>query len=230
MAQKSEHILRTSRVFPRKIAVRWLFLNAVFNHFLLEDFSHERESIKAAVSRSSVSFWQPFCAGKIMAAVRQGRGKRQLIEKKRHLLDSTWPVKLFVRLIELSWSDVHGTCASSHHFCSRKKAQKITEYRDTAPLIGRVRSIVISKLMVFSAPAGVPAKMRTRENMHLTILRQRILIRRQNSPVKCSRENVHQPRICAPNSWHFAHALHFAHAQNRHLTTCTTQQSTVAGL
>ena len=37
--------------------------------------------------------------------------------------------------------------------------------------------------------AGVPAKMRTRENVHLTILRQRILIRRQNSPVKCSREN-----------------------------------------
>ena len=30
---------------------------------------------------------------------------------------------------------------------------------------------------------GVPAKMRTRENVHLTILRQRILIRRQNSPV-----------------------------------------------
>ena len=59
--------------------------------------------------------------------------------------------------------------------------------------------------------AGVPAKMRTRENVHLTILRQRILIRRQNSPVKCSRENVHQPRICAPNSLHFAHALHFAH-------------------
>ena len=59
--------------------------------------------------------------------------------------------------------------------------------------------------------AGVPAKMRTRDNVHLTILRQRILIRRQNSPVKCSRENVHQPRICAPNSLHFAHALHFAH-------------------
>ena len=64
-----------------------------------------------------------------------------------------------------------------------------------------------------AARAGVPAKMRTRENVHLTILRQRILIRRQNSPVKCSRENVHQPRICecAPDSLHFAHALHFAH-------------------
>ena len=57
--------------------------------------------------------------------------------------------------------------------------------------------------------AGVPAKMSTRENVHLTILRQRILIRRQNSPVKCSRENVHQPRT--PNSLHFAHAVHFAH-------------------
>ena len=65
--------------------------------------------------------------------------------------------------------------------------------------------------LILPRGAGVPAKMRTRENVHLTILRQRILIRRQNSPVKCSRENVHQPRICAPNSLHFAHALHFAH-------------------
>ena len=52
-------------------------------------------------------FWQPFCVGKIMAAVtcvRQGRGKRQLLEKKD--ICSTWPVKLFARLIELSWSDM----------------------------------------------------------------------------------------------------------------------------
>ena len=61
--------------------------------------------------------------------------------------------------------------------------------------------------------------MRTRENVHLTIPRQRILIRRQNSPVKCSRENVHQPRICAPNSLHFAHALHFAHGVQNLLLT-----------
>ena len=59
--------------------------------------------------------------------------------------------------------------------------------------------------------AGVPAKMSTRENVHLTIPRQRILIRRQNSPVKRSRENVHQPRIWTPNSLNFAHAVHFAH-------------------
>ena len=37
--------------------------------------------------------------------------------------------------------------------------------------------------------------MSTRENVHLAILRQRNLIRRQNSPVKRSRENVHQPRM-----------------------------------
>ena len=56
-----------------------------------------------------------------------------------------------------------------------------------------------------------PAKTCTRENVHLSILRQRILIRRQNSPAKRSRENVHQPRIWTPNSLHFAHAVHFAH-------------------
>ena len=36
--------------------------------------------------------------------------------------------------------------------------------------------------------------MSTHENVHLTILRQRILKRRQNSPVKC------QPRKCAPTA------------------------------
>ena len=59
--------------------------------------------------------------------------------------------------------------------------------------------------------AGVPAKMSTRENVHQSILRQRILIRRQYSPAKRSRENVHQPRIWTPNSLHFAHVVHFAH-------------------
>ena len=67
--------------------------------------------------------------------------------------------------------------------------------------------------------AGVPAKMSTRENVHLTILRQRILIRRQNSPVKRSRENVHQPRIWTPNALHFAHAVHFAHGVQNLLLT-----------
>ena len=74
-----------------------------------------------------------------------------------------------------------------------------------------------SRLCSVVESAGVPAKMsarkliKMRENVHLTILRQRILIWRQISPVKRSRENVHQPRIWAPNSLHFAHAVHFAH-------------------
>ena len=72
---------------------------------------------------------------------------------------------------------------------------------------------------VFFVWSGVPAKMSTRENVHLTILRQRILIRRQNSPVKRSRENVHQPRIWTPNSLHFAHAVHFAHGVQNLLLT-----------
>ena len=54
-----------------------------------------------------------------------------IAREKRHLLDSAWTVKLFARLIDLSWSDVRDTCASSRHFLL---AQKITEYRDTAPL------------------------------------------------------------------------------------------------
>ena len=64
-----------------------------------------------------------------MAATRQGRGKR-------YLLDSAWAVKLFTRLIELSWSDVRDICASSRHclLTQKKKSAKITEYRDTAPL------------------------------------------------------------------------------------------------
>ena len=71
-------------------------------------------------------FWQPFCVGKKMAATRQGRGKR-------YLLDLAWAVKLFARLTELSWSDVRDICASCRHcLLAQKKAQKITEYRDTA--------------------------------------------------------------------------------------------------
>ena len=63
-----------------------------------------------------------------MVATRQGRGKRRF-------LDSAWAVKVFARLTELSWSDVRDTCVSSRHFFLARKAQKITEYRDTAPLI-----------------------------------------------------------------------------------------------
>ena len=67
-----------------------------------------------------------------MPAARQGRGKHR---GKRHLLDLAWPVKLFARLTELSWSDVRDICANNTIFCSCKNAQKIIEYRDTAPLI-----------------------------------------------------------------------------------------------
>ena len=67
--------------------------------------------------------------------------------------------------------------------------------------------------LILPRGAGVPAKISTRENVHLTILRQRILIRRQNSPVKRSRENVHQPQIWTPNSLHFAHVVHYAHGR-----------------
>ena len=106
--------------------------------------------IESAVSESSIAlarlnlkrqcqdnrwfFGSHFVWGKIMAAVRQGRGKRQLFKKKRHLLDSAWPVKLLARLIELSWSDVRDTCASSRRFLLAQKSAKITEYRDPAPL------------------------------------------------------------------------------------------------
>ena len=59
-----------------------------------------------------------------MAATGQSRGKR-------HLLDSVWAVKLFARLTELMSTTLAQAAAI---FCSRKRAQKITEYRDTAPL------------------------------------------------------------------------------------------------
>ena len=56
--------------------------------------------------------------------------------------------------------------------------------------------------------------MSTRKYVHQTVLSQRILIRRQTSPVKCSRKSEHQPRIWAPNSLHFAHMLYFAHQRS----------------
>ena len=62
-------------------------------------------------------FWQPFCVGKIMAATRQGRGKR-------YLLDSALAVKLFARLTELPWPDFHDTCASSRHCLLAQKSVK----------------------------------------------------------------------------------------------------------
>ena len=68
---------------------------------------------------------------------------------------------------------------------------------------GRWKCVAVGAIF-FTAPL-LRAKMSTRENVHLTILRQRILIRSQNPPVKSSRENVHHPRIWTPNSLHFAH-------------------------
>ena len=61
-----------------------------------------------------------------MAASKGSPRKTTFSGGKRHLRDSTWAVKLFAWLTELSWSDVCDTCASSRHFYSRKKAQKIT--------------------------------------------------------------------------------------------------------
>ena len=49
-----------------------------------------------------------------MVATRQDRGKR-------HLLDQSWPAKLFAHLTELSWSDVCDNCWSSRSFFARAK-------------------------------------------------------------------------------------------------------------
>ena len=73
----------------------------------------------------SVIFGSHFVWGKIMAATRQGRGKRHFPRGNRHFLDSAWAVKVFARLTELSLSDVRDTCASSRHFLlAQKKALK----------------------------------------------------------------------------------------------------------
>ena len=79
--------------------------------------------LKAAVSRKSVIFCSHFVWEKIMAATRQGCGKRQL-QGKWHLNESAWAVKLFARLTELWSSDVRDTCAISRHFLLVQKAQK----------------------------------------------------------------------------------------------------------
>ena len=68
-----------------------------------------------------------------MLATWQGHGKRRLLEKNDILVDSVGAVKLFARHTEL----MSATLARAEAiFCSRnlKKAQKITEYHDTAPL------------------------------------------------------------------------------------------------
>ena len=63
-------------------------------------------------------FFSHFVWGKIMAATRQDRGKR-------HLLDTSSAAKLFVWLTELSWSDVRDTCVSSRHFLPAQKTLNI---------------------------------------------------------------------------------------------------------
>ena len=87
----------------------------------------------------------------------------------------------------------------------------VTEWKGVSAVVQARQSARVPDSALTAS--GVPAKTSTRENVHLTILRQRILIRRQNSPVKRTRENVHQPRIWTPNSLHFAHAVHFAHGR-----------------
>ena len=91
--------------------------------------------IKAAGSRQPVIFGSHFVWGKNNGGHKSRPRKTTINRGKRHFLDSVWAVKLFAQLTELSWSDVRDTCVSSRHFSSRKKAQKITEYRDTPPLI-----------------------------------------------------------------------------------------------
>ena len=85
------------------------------------------------------------CREKIRAATRESRGKPTFSWGKRFLLDSSQAVKLFAWLTELSWSDVSDTCSSIRAiFHSRKKAQHITEYRDTAPLSFESVSLITS--------------------------------------------------------------------------------------
>ena len=78
-------------------------------------------------------FWQPFCVGIIMAASRQGRGKRLLLVENDGC--STQPgrcaMKLFARQTELRSATLARAIAI---FFARAKTQKISEYRDTAPL------------------------------------------------------------------------------------------------
>ena len=66
--------------------------------------------------------------------------KTTIARGKLHLLDSAGAVKLFARLTELMSETLARAVAI---FCSRKKAQKITEYRDTASLKCYHRSFCI---------------------------------------------------------------------------------------
>ena len=80
-------------------------------------------------------FGSHFVWGKIMAATGQGRGKRQLLEE-----NDIFSTQLGRWSCSRGWPSCHGLMSATLAwavaiFSSRKKAQKITEYRDTAPLI-----------------------------------------------------------------------------------------------
>ena len=53
-------------------------------------------------------------------------------------------------------SDVRDTCASNRHFLLAQKAQKITEYRDTAPL--NLKKVEIEHIMGEMQGNGYPKK------------------------------------------------------------------------
>ena len=65
-----------------------------------------------------------------MAATREGRGKRQLLEE-----NDICSARLSGENVRAAdRADIRDTCASSSLFWLAQKVQKITEYRDTAPL------------------------------------------------------------------------------------------------
>ena len=99
-------------------------------------------------------FWQPFCVGKNNGGHKARTRKMTIAREKRHLLDSAWAGKLFARLTELSESDINDTCASSRHFLlAQKKAQKITENCDTAPL--KNRGVYVQTTWLLSCPVSM---------------------------------------------------------------------------
>ena len=76
-------------------------------------------------------FWQPFYVGKNNGGHKARPRKTTIARGKLHLLDSAGAVKLFARLTELMSATLARAVAT---FARAKRAQKITEYRDTASL------------------------------------------------------------------------------------------------
>ena len=90
----------------------------------------------------------------------------------------------------------------------------------------RTGCTVFRAIVVYDSPnlfCGPSGSVRTgltavrSEPGHRTHLTSLIIWKSIYSPVKRSRENVHQPRT--PNSLHFAHAVHFAHGVQNLLLT-----------